>query len=380
MEFSYSDEQRMLREMVAKFMHKECPRQYIRDLDQKGQSPPGLLKKMAQLGWTALPFPKEYGGLNGSMLDVAIILEEFGRSGFIAASIYNRAILFGGMSILTYGSDEQQQKYIPMICRGELTFALALTEPDTGSDAASLTTSAVSKGNTFIINGHKTWITGADEADYLVVPCRTNKEAPKSKGITNFLVDRKLPGIKLRTLDKIGNRMVNACEIFFDNLVIPEDNILGELNSGFDAILRTLKYSRVGLSASVTGTAQAAVSDALEYAKQREQFGRPIGKFQVIKHRLADMQMAVDAARLLAYRAAWMISEGLACDREAAMAKLFATETLQKVTSQGMQILGAYGYSTEFDMQRYWRDARLYTVGEGTSEIQRELIARTMGL
>ncbi len=380
MDFGFSQEQRMLRQSVIKFMDKECPRPLIRELEKKRQAPPDLLKKMARMGWTAAPFPRCYGGLEGDFVDVAVILEEFGRLGFIAASIYNRAVLFGGMSILTYGNEEQKQLLIPRICRGEITFALALSEPEAGSDAANVQTSAAPQGDGFIIRGHKVWITGADVADYLVVPCRTDKSAPKQKGITNFLIERSSPGVEIKVLDKIGNNLVNACEIYFDDVLVPAQNMLGGLNEGFSNILKTLKYSRLGLAASATGTAQAAVDDALKYAKERVQFDRPLGKFQVIRHRLADMQMKVDASRLMALRAAWLLSQGLPCDRETAMAKVMATETLQEVSGQGMQILGAYGYSIEFDMQRYWRDGRLYTVGEGTSEIQREIIARTLGL
>jgi alkylation response protein AidB-like acyl-CoA dehydrogenase len=370
----------MLRESVIRFMGRECPRELIRDLEKKRQAPPGLLKKMAALGWTAIPFPRRYQGLEGDLMDVAVILEEFGRLGFIAASVYNRAVLFGGMSILTAGSEEQKERFLPRVCQGEVTFALALSEPEAGSDAANVQTKAVPQGDGFVIDGHKTWITGADVADYLIVPCRTDPGAPKQEGITNFMVERSCPGVEIRTLDKIGNNLVNACEIYLDGVEVPRESILGGLNQGFGNILKTLKYSRMGLAASATGTAQAAVDDALRYAKERVQFGRPIGKFQVIRHRLAEMQMRVDASRLMARQAAWLVSQGLPCERETAMAKVMATETLQEVSGRGMQILGAYGYSTEFDMQRYWRDGRLYTVGEGTTEIQKEIIARTLGL
>ena len=380
MDFSFSEEQRLLRQSVIRFMEKECPRELIRELEKKRQSPPGLLKKMGDLGWTALPFPARYGGLDGDFFNIAIILEEFGRLGFIAASLYNRAVLFGGMSILAYGTEAQKEALLPRVCRGELTCALALSEPEAGSDAANVQTTAAPQGDGFVINGQKVWITGADMADYLIVPCRTDKAALKQEGITCFLIPRQAPGVEIRPLDKIGNNLVNACEIFFDDVVAPAETVMGGLNQGFANILKTLKYSRSGLTASVTGTAQAAVDDALKYAKERVQFGRPLGKFQVIRHRLAEMQMHTHASRLMAYQLAWLISQGLPCDREAAMAKVFATENLQAVASQGMQILGAYGYSTEFDMQRYWRDGRLYTVGEGTSEIQKEIIARTMGL
>jgi len=380
MDFGFSGEQRMLRESVIKFMERECPREYIRELDRRHEAPPGLLRKMGEMGWTAIPFPKAYGGLEGDFIDIAIVLEEMGRNGFIAASIYNRSVLFGGMSILTYGNEEQKRDYIPRVCRGEIMFSLALTEPDAGSDAANVRTTAAPDGDRFIINGVKTWITGADVADFLVVPCRTDKTLPKNQGITTFLVDPKSPGVNLREIEKIGNNCVRTYEIFFENVVVPKKNVLGGWNKGLTNVMKTLKYSRAGMSASVTGMAQAAVEDALKYAKERIQFGRPIGKFQAIRHMLADMQMEVDASRLMAYRVAWMISRGLPCEREVAMAKLLATETLQRVSSKGMQILGGYGYSFEFDMQRYFRDGRLYTVGEGTSEIQRNIIARDMGL
>jgi alkylation response protein AidB-like acyl-CoA dehydrogenase len=298
----------------------------------------------------------------------------------MAASIYNRVVGFAGMSLLTHGSEEQKRTLLPGVLRGELLFALALTEPEAGSDAAALRTRAVAVEGGWRITGRKTWISDARDAQYLITPLRTEVGSAGAKGISILLVPTDAAGLAMTELPKIGNNAMPSWDIGFDEVFVPRSALFGIEGRGFRHLMSTLHYSRASMAATVTGCAQAAVDAALHHAKERQQFSQSLGKFQVLRHRLADMQMRVDQARLTVRHAAWLISRGLPCRRETAQAKIIATETLQYVTNHGMQILASAGYSAESDMQRYWRDARLYSFGEGANEILRDLVARELGL
>lgn len=257
---------------------------------------------------------------------------------------------------------------------------IALTEPNAGSDIASSVTSAVPKGDEFVINGQKVFITGADVADIMTMAVRTDKDLPRHRGISMILVELKSPGIDVRAIKTLGRKIIHATELFFDNVSVPKNNLVVELNGGWKVLMSCLELERLFACAGYVGNAQTVVNDALEHAKQRVQFGRPIGTFQAIGHMLADMQTEVDAAKLLTYRAAWMIDQGIPCMKEVSMAKLFGSEALARLTNQGMQIMGGYGYSMEYDMQRYFRDDRIITVSAGSSQMQRTIIAGAMGL
>ncbi|MDY6855461.1 MAG: acyl-CoA dehydrogenase family protein [Thermodesulfobacteriota bacterium] len=379
MDFKFTEEQEILRKSVRDFMDKECPREYIRELDDKEEFPSGLYKKMAELGWFGLPFSEEYGGSNCGAVDFIIIGEELCRLSYEIGAGYGMPV-FNALTLVHHGTEEQKKKYIPRVINGEIMWSICLTEPNAGSDVASLVTSAVPQGDEFIVNGQKVFITGADVADIMTIALRTDKDLPRHKGISMFLLDPKSPGISIRVIETLGRRIIHPTEIFFDDVKVPKENLIGELNGGWDVLMSGLELERLFACAGYIGNAQTVVDDALEHAKQRIQFGRPIGTFQAIGHMLADMQTQVDAARLLTYRAAWMIDQGIPCMREVSMAKLYGSETLAKLTNQGMQIMGGYGYSMEYDMQRYFRDARIVTVSAGSSQMQRTIIARTMGL
>ena len=379
MDFKFTEEQEILKKSVRNFMDKECPREYVRELDEKEEFPFELYKKMAKLGWYGLPFPEEYGGSGCGPLDFIMVGEELCRFSYEIGAGYGVPI-FNALTLLHHGSEEQKNRYIPKVVNGEMMWSIALTEPNAGSDVASLVTSAVPEGDEFVVNGQKVFITGADVANVMTMAVRTDKDLPRHKGISMLLIDPKSPGIDIRVIKTLGRKIIHATELFLEDVRVPKGNLIGELNGGWEVLMSGLELERLFACAGYVGNAQTVVDDALEHAKQRVQFGRPIGTFQAIGHMLADMQTEVDAARLLTYRAAWMVEQGIPCIREVSMAKLFGSESLARLTNQGMQIMGGYGYSMEYDMQRYFRDARIITVSAGSSQMQRTIIARQMGL
>ncbi|WP_173932602.1 acyl-CoA dehydrogenase family protein [Chelativorans sp. Marseille-P2723] len=379
MDFSISEQDRLLLESVDRFIAHHLPPEEVRRRDDGHIPPYDLLPAMAELGLFALPLPSEYGGLDASWSMVALVQERLGLHAYCAASIFNRVVGFGAMSILTYGSPAQREELLPEIAAGRLLIALALTEPSAGSDASALSTRAIPVDGGWRLRGRKVWISDAEGADLLLVAAR-QPGTEGAKGISLFLVPPKAAGISMTGLPKVGNNCMPSFDIGFDDVFVPKDALIGEEGDGFANLMSTLHYSRASMAATVTGCAQAAVDLALSYARERTQFGRSIGKFQAIRFRLADMQMRVDQARLIVHHLAWMISQNQECGRQASQAKVIATEALQYVTHHGMQILASAGYAMESDMQRYWRDSRLYTFGEGSNEIQRELIARQLGL
>ncbi|MFC1859031.1 acyl-CoA dehydrogenase family protein [Thermodesulfobacteriota bacterium] len=380
MEFGFTKEQEMLRRSVRDFMKKECPPEYVGELDEKEQYPYELYAKMAKLEWFGLPFPEEYGGSGLSATEFVIVGEEIARFSFEIAAGFGIGI-FCALNILENGTDEQKKYYIPKLINNEIRLSIAITEPDAGSDAASLSTSAVPDGDSWLINGQKTFQTAADaDKTIICLYVRTDDNVPKHKGISLILVPNDTPGVKLTRIKTLGRKMLHTCEMFFDDVRVPKENLVGELNGGWRLLLSGLDFERLFVCSTYIGAAQSAVDMALDHAKNRVQFGRPIGTFQAIGHMLADMQTEVDCARLLTYRAAWMLDQGMACSKEVSMAKLYGSETYAKISNQGMQVMGGYGYTMEYEMQRHFRDSRVLTVSAGSSQIQRTAIARHMGL
>ena len=379
--FALGEEQRGFLDTVDRFMARHLPPEELRRRDREHVPPYDKLPAMGEAGLLALPIPERFGGLARDWRDVALVQLRLGERGYMAASIFKRVIGFGAMSLLTYGSAAQQEALLPRLVRGELLIALALTEPEAGSDAAALRTRAQrTQAGGWRITGRKTWISDAGGADFLLVAARSDKDATGAAGISMFLVPPQSPGIAMTQLPKVGNNAMPSWDIGFDGVEVGAEALIGTEGNGFRHLMSTLHFSRASMAATVTGCAQAALSLALAHAKERRQFGRPIGAFQAIRHRLADMQMRVDQARLTAMHLAWLIATGQDCRREAAQAKIIATECLQYVADHGMQILASAGYGAESDMQRYWRDARLYSFGEGTNEIQRDIVAKELGL
>jgi alkylation response protein AidB-like acyl-CoA dehydrogenase len=379
-DFAITEEERLILESVDRFMARHLPPDEVRRRDRAHEPPDFLVPLMAEQGMLGLAFPEHFGGGGRDWTTVALVQERLGYHAGMAASLFSTTVCFGGMSLMTYGSPAQREDLLPKLIRGQLRFALALTEPGAGSDAAALTTRAAAVDGGWRVNGRKTWISSANVADYLVTACRTAAGSKGADGVSMLMIPHTSPGIAMTRLEKVGNNCLTSWDIGFDDVFVPRSALLGEEGKGFRHLMQTLHFSRAGQAANATGQAQKAVDLAVNHARERVQFGQAIGRFQTIQHRLADMQTRVDMTRLLLYRLAWLITTGERCRKEAAQAKLVASETLQFVADHGMQILASAGYSLESDMQRIWRDSRLYTFGEGASEIQRTLIAREMGL
>jgi alkylation response protein AidB-like acyl-CoA dehydrogenase len=380
LDFRFTKSQEIFRQTVHEFLKKECPAEKIREWEEKEIFPYDLFDKMADLGWFGMIFPEAYGGSGGSLIDLIILIEELARQEFELASASGLTII-GGLNILRNGNEAQKSFYLPRITRGKTRFSISITEPGAGSDAASLITTAIRDGNDYLLQGQKTFATAAHlKSNIVQLAARTDSKVPKHRGITVFLVDPNLPGVTLKRIKTLGRKIQGTNEIFLDRVKVPEECVLGKVNEGWSVLLANLEVERVIGAISYTGAAQSAVDEALRYAKKREQFGQPIGNFQAIAHMLVDMQTEVEAARLLSFLAAWRLQEGLPSMKQVSMAKLFSSETYVKVANCGMQIMGGYGYTMEYDMQRHFRLARLATIGAGTSQIQRNIIARKMGL
>lgn len=380
MDFSFTDEQVMLRETVRKLMDEHAPIKYLRRLDREQTYPSELDEEWVKAGFLSIPFPEAYGGLGGSVLDVVIIAEELSRRSADLVMAYAGSV-FCGLNILRKGSEEQKRHWLPKLLSGDSKMSISISEPDAGSDVGAIRTTAHRDGDNWIINGQKLWATGAAAKNNVInVYVKTDSNARYQEGMSLFLVDNDTPGVKMRKLDMLGRRCVGTYEVFLNDVRVPADRLVGGENKGWDVVLSGLQVERVTAAATACGGAQAVVDLALQYAKDRKQFGRPIGTFQAIAHMLADMQTEVEAARTLMWRAAWMVASGQKALREITMAKLLASETYVKVASMGMQVLGGYGYSMEFDMQRYFRDSRAATIAGGSSQMQRNLLAGLMGL
>lgn len=380
MALSFTPAQEMLKRTLRDFLKKECPSTLIRTLEEEESYPYDIFDKMAALGFFALPFPEQYGGLGGNIVDTAIIAEETARVSGSICMMYTGTAVFGGASLLELGSEEQKQTLLQRLCEGKLRMAWALTEPNAGSDAASIQTSAVRDGDDYVISGEKMFCTAADVADRIILAARTNKEVPKHRGITLFLLDRRSPGVTVRPIKKLAYNAIHTCQVFLDSVRLPGSEILGGLDNGWAGILVCLDNERIVTAAMATGLADGALTYACDYANQRQQFGRTIGKFQAIAHMLADMAIDVEAARWLTYSAAHKKARGQPYHSEASMAKAFATEVGTRTATRGMQVLGGYSYAMEFDMQRYYREAKLLEVAGGSTQIQRNIIARELGL
>jgi alkylation response protein AidB-like acyl-CoA dehydrogenase len=379
-DFALTDEQRQTRDSIDRMMAAHYPPARARAMDEAGQCPPDLLRRMGELGLLAVPFPEAYGGLDGDWISVTLIQERLGYHAAIAASLYSITVDFGGMSLLSCGTAAQRDALLPPLIQGEMQFSLALSESTAGTDAGALVTRADRCSTGWHINGRKTWISGADTAAYLLTVCRTERGRTGNRGISIFLVPRETPGLSMTRLHKLGNNCLTSWDVGYDNVTVPDTALLGREGEGFKHLLSTLQYSRSGQAANAVGQAQAAVDLAVAHARERRQFGGPLTQFQTLRHKLVDMQMRVDQARLILYRLAWLITTGQRCRGESAQAKILASETLVEVARQGMQIMASAGYAAESPMNRFVRDSLLYTFGEGANEMLRDQIAREMGL
>lgn len=375
MDFYLSEEDLELKEMAREFAEKRLY-PVAMELDEKGETPKELINECAELGYFGFIVPEEYGGMGFSATNFMGVLEEFcaASAGFgIILSVHNSLTC---EILKTYGSDALKQKYLPRMATGELIGAYCLTEPDAGTDIVSLSTTAVDKGNYYLINGTKTFVTNAGIAGVLIVFTKTNPEAGH-KGISCFVVDVSLEGVTLGAPEKkLGIKSSDTREVNFDDVKVPKENLIGEIGQGFYQAVNILNSGRIGVSFQAIGIASAALREAIKYSKERKQFGQPIANFQAIQFKLAEMATKIDAARLMGYRAAQLKDEGKPCHREASMSKLFAAQAANFVCNEAVQIHGGYGYIKEYAVERYFRDARVTELYEGTSEAQKMVISK----
>lgn len=378
MDFDLTESQRAMKDALRNFLLKECPIEYVRQCDEAERYPSELFAKLAAQGWLGLPIPEAYGGTGGSCTDLAVFLEELASHFEAAANIYYTTIVIAADALSHFGSETQKRDLLPRLARGELRFAFSLSEPNSGSDAASLRTRAVRRGDEWVIDGQKMFCSCAQVADYILLMARTNTDAPKHDGISMILLDPKAPGVEIRRLKKLGLLPMDLNEIFLTDVRVPADRVIGEVDRGWRNVLKTLDYERCCLSAVNVGAARSCLDKALAYTKEREQFGQKIAQFQLTRAKLADMEMEIDAARLLLYRSATLVDRGIPNNKESAIANLYSSEAYVRAALNGMRLMGGWGYLMEFDMQRHFRDSKLAEIGGGTSEILRIVISRDM--
>ena len=377
MDFDYNDEQKMFKQGARDFFEKEVPKSLVKKMaDDENGNPPDLWKKMAQLGWLGLIYPEQYGGSGGNIIDLIALEEEMGRACLPGA--FFSTVLLGGLFILNAGSEEQKKDLLTRISKGEVIITLAQTELDASYAAAAIETAAVSDKEDYIISGTKLFIPDAHIADYIICIARTKKGTKPEDGITAFLVDRKSAGISCTLLKSIAGDKL--CEVVFNKVRVPRKNIIGKLDQAWSPLAQTLQQTTVAKCAEMVGGAQKALEMAADHAKKRVQFDRPIGTFQAIQHLIANAMMDVDASRFLTYEAAWKYSEGMPCAREIAMAKGWTSEAYQRVTATGEQVLGGIGYTTDGDMQLYYKRAKAAELTLGDGKSQREALAKALGM
>lgn len=378
MKLELNDQQKMIQKMVREFAEKHVA-PIAAELDKKEEYPHKTLKEMAKLGLLGIIIPPEFGGAGLDTISYAIVVEEISRkcaSTGVVTSVHNSLTAW---PILKYGTEEQKKKYLPILAKGEKIGAFAATEPNAGSDLGAMQTTAKLKGDQYIINGDKTFITSGPVAGIIIVFAVTDKEAG-AKGISAFIVEDSFKGYKVGSIfEKLGINASKTSELIFEDMEVPKENLLGKEGDGFKIALSTLDSGRIGIAAQAVGIAQAALDESIEYSKQRQQFGRPIAKFQAIQWMIADIATRVEASRWLVYNAAYTKDNGEGrFSKEAAMAKLFASETAVDAAIKGVQIHGGYGYTKEYTIERLFRDSKITELYEGTSEIQRLVISGSL--
>jgi len=377
MDFKLSDQQKMIQTVFRKFAEKEVD-PIAADIDESCEFPAENVRKMAEADMMGIPFPQEYGGAGADTLSYIIGVEELSYRCATHGVILSAHVSLGAHPIYKYGTEEQKEKYLVPLAKGNKLGAFGLTEPNAGTDAASQNTTAELDGDEYILNGNKIFITNAGVADIFIIMAMTDK-SKGTRGISAFIVEKDTPGFTVgKKEDKMGINASDTRELIFQDCRIPKENILGKEGMGFKIAMATLDGGRIGIAAQALGIAQRAVDETVKYVKEREQFGRPIGKFQGLQWYIAEMATKVEAAKNLVYKAALTKDSGESFSTEAAMAKLTASETAMDVTTRAVQIFGGYGYMKEYPMERLMRDAKITEIYEGTSEVQKMVIAGSL--
>ena len=376
MDLGFTQEQEMLRTSAHAFLTAECPPETVKLLnaDEKGYKPE-MWKKMSELGWQGLAIPEAYGGMGMTFLDMAVLFEEMGKVAFPGPFL--PSVVLGGFTLLEGGSEEQKKTYLPKISSGEAIFTVAITEPSVSYDPADMTVKATASGDEYVIDGTKLFVNDANVADYIIVVART-KADKTANGITLFLVDAKANGVKITVLKTIdGNKQ---CEVIFNKVRVPKANMIGEVNKGWAIVDKVLEKATVAKCAEMLGGAQAALDMSVAYAKERVQFGKPIGSFQAIQHHCANMLIDVESSRFLTYQAAWKVSEGMDASMEVSMAKAWVSDAYRRVTRLGHQIHGGIGFCLDHNMPLYFKHCKAAESLFGGPEWHREKVAQELGL
>lgn len=376
--FDLTDEQQMIRRTIKEFADEVVAPGAV-ERDRSKEFPKEIFQQLSEMGMMGLPFPEEYGGAGADTISFAIVTEELSRACASTGITYSAHISLGGAPVNLFGTEEQKQKYLTPICTGESLGAFGLTEPNAGSDAGGTETTAVEDGDDWVINGSKVFITNASYAKHLAITAITAMKDGK-KEISAIIVPTDAEGFKvIDNYEKMGLNASNTTELILENVRVPKENLLGVRGNGFRQFLTTLDGGRIGIGAMAVGIAQAAFDRALQYSKERKQFGKTLSQFQITQFKLADMALKIELARNMVYKAAWLKDQGRQFSKEASMCKLYASEIAMEVADEAIQIHGGYGYMKEYEVERYLRDAKLLEIGEGTSEVQKMVISRLIG-
>lgn len=381
MDFSLNEEQLAIRDTCREFAEQEI-KPLAEEMDHTGQFPYALIKRMGELGLLGLPFPEKYGGAGADFLSYCLAIEEISRGDTSVGITMEAHTSLGASPFYLFGSEEQKQRYLPALASGQQLWAFGLTEPEAGSDSGGTQTRAVLRDGDWHINGSKAFITnaGTDITGGVTITAVTGTRPDGRKDITNIIVPKGTPGYVIgNPYKKMGWKASDTRPLSFEDCVVPERDILGQPGDGFKQFMQILDAGRVAIAALSVGLAQACLDESVSYARTRKQFGQPIGSFQATQFKLADMETEIELARLMYYKAAWLRMQGKPYTREASMAKLFASETAKRCADQAVQIHGGYGFMDEYPVSRYWRSVKINEIGEGTSEVQRILIAKSLG-
>lgn len=376
----FTDEHQMFRDSIKKFVANEIIPN-VEKWEQDGEVPRDLYKRMGELGYLGIKFPEKYGGLELDYITEAIFTEEMTKSGAGGVNAAIGAHIGIAMTnIWKYGNNEQKEKYLIPGIKGDMIAALAITEPDGGSDVSALKTTAKKNGDNYILNGSKTFITNGVNADYAIVAAKTSDE-PGHRNVSLFIVEKNWEGYSTgKPLEKLGWRSSDTGEIFFDHVKVPKENLIGKENKAFYYIMKNFQYERITMALGSVALAELALNETIQYSKERIQFDNPLSEFQVLRHKMVDMAVDIEKGRNITYRALYKLNNGEDCVTEATMAKAYATEMVSRVTDQAVQIHGGNGYMMEYPVQRYWRDARIQSIGGGTTQIMHEILTKRLGI